>query len=368
MQDLLLCCALLCSYCRLFCALRCCFPLLQLCLLLKHLRSSAFSPFFTGFCHFRIFHTSLLAIFHTSLSPFFSSKTHALSHTIFHFSYLMKTVGETWLIRLSVVLPSVVLWLIIRQYFSSYISAGTSSLLRTSVQPLSSFLHASVLPSATSTWPPLEAPMFVGFLTFLYWVLSLSYFSPIAVSYFSYFDVTLFFFINSCAFWHYLSFLLPDKASERNVVNSSFCCSSVCFSLHYYTSILFVLYKWWNFFSYAHLGAAIVFFSARLGAAFCCFNFPFCWSISVRPLSHLSLLGFVTFVFSHTSLSAIFHLSLSPFFLHKLMRFLILSFISPTLWSLWRKRRWVFCLLSFLLLFLRLLFFKLFYVNTLYTT
>ena len=69
-------------------------------------------------------------------------------------------------------------------------SAGTSSLLRTSVQPLSPLLRASVLPSAALTLHSVEAPTFVRFLTFLYWVLSLSYFSHLAVSYFSYFAVT----------------------------------------------------------------------------------------------------------------------------------------------------------------------------------
>ena len=67
MPELLLCCALRCSHCRLFCALRSCLMLFQICLL----RSSSFSPFFTGFCHFRNFYTSLSPIFHTSLSPFF---------------------------------------------------------------------------------------------------------------------------------------------------------------------------------------------------------------------------------------------------------------------------------------------------------
>ena len=43
------------SHCRLFCALRCCLLLLQLYLLLKHLRSFAFSPFFTGFDTFVFF-------------------------------------------------------------------------------------------------------------------------------------------------------------------------------------------------------------------------------------------------------------------------------------------------------------------------
>ena len=71
MPELLLCCALVCSHCRLSCALHCCLLLLQLCLLLNALRSFAFSANFHGFCHFRIFHTSLSAIFHSSLSPFY---------------------------------------------------------------------------------------------------------------------------------------------------------------------------------------------------------------------------------------------------------------------------------------------------------
>ena len=157
-------------------ALRCCLLLLQLCLLFNHLRSSAFSPFSSGFCHICNFHTSLSPIFHTSLSPYFFINscafsyclsfllpdeasgrnvgnstvcfstlscslnyytsilfvlhksrnflsvahfgaailvfsacfflsTHALSLTVFHISYLMKLLGETSLILLSVVLP-----------------------------------------------------------------------------------------------------------------------------------------------------------------------------------------------------------------------------------------------------------------------
>ena len=102
-----------CSHSRLFCRLRCCLLLRQRRLLFNHLRSSALSPFSTGFCHFRIFHTLLSSIFHISLSPFF--------------------------------------------------------------------------------------------------------------------------FINSRAFSYYLSFLLPDDASGRNVVNSTACWSTVCCSLNYYT-------------------------------------------------------------------------------------------------------------------------------------
>ena len=117
----------------------------------------------------------------------------------------------------------------------------------------------------------------------------------------------LFFFINSCAFSYYLSFLLPDEASGRNVVNSTACRSTVCCSLNYYTSILFVLHNCRNFLSVAHFGAAILVFSARFGAASCCFNFVFWSTTYVRPLSHLSLLGFVTFGF--------FTLRCHPFFI-----------------------------------------------------
>ena len=71
MLELLLCCALRCCHSRLFCTFRCCVLLLQLFLHFYRLSSSAFSSFSTGFCHFRIFHTSLSPFCHTSLSPFF---------------------------------------------------------------------------------------------------------------------------------------------------------------------------------------------------------------------------------------------------------------------------------------------------------
>ena len=64
-----------------------------------------------------------------------------------------------------------------------------------------------------------------------------------------------------------------------------------------YTSILFVLHKCRKFFFFADFGAAILVFSARFGAASCCCNFAFCSTTYVRPLSHLSLLALVTFVF-----------------------------------------------------------------------
>ena len=146
----------------------------------------------------------------------------------------------------------------------------------------------------------------------------------------------LFLIINLWAFLCYLWFLLPDETCWRNLVNSTVCCSSVCCSLKYYTSILFVLHKCNNFFSVAHFGSALV-FSARFGAAFFCFNFAFCWSSYVCPLSHLSLLAFVTFVFFTLRFQLFFYFSLSPFFLHQSIRLLTLASISPTWWSLWAK-------------------------------
>ena len=146
----------------------------------------------------------------------------------------------------------------------------------------------------------------------------------------------VFFFINFCTFSYCLSFVLPDEAYGRNVVNSTVCCSTVCCStvccsLNYNTSIPFVLHKTQKFFCVAHFGAAILVFSARFGAASCSCNFAFCSTTYVHPLSHLSLLAFVTFVFFTLRCHLKFHTSLSPFCLHKLMGFLILSFISPCL-------------------------------------
>ena len=129
---------------------------------LSHLSLLAFVTFvfFTLRCHL----FSYLAV------TFFSSSTHTLSHIFFHFSYLMKPDGGTVLILLSVVLPFVALKIILRQYFSCYINAGTSSLLRTSVHPFSSFLRASAPPDAV-TLPSVKPPTFVCFLTFLYCLL-----------------------------------------------------------------------------------------------------------------------------------------------------------------------------------------------------
>ena len=167
MPELLLCCALPCSHSLLFCALWCCLLLLQLFVLFNHLLSCAFSPFSTGFCHFRNFHTSLSPIFHTSLSPFFFINSSAFS---WYLSFLLpdEACGR------SVFNSTFLLFCIVREYFSSKMNAGTSSLLHTSVEPFSTFLRALVLPSTASILPSSQPPTFVRFLSFLYWVLSLS--------------------------------------------------------------------------------------------------------------------------------------------------------------------------------------------------
>ena len=153
---------------------------------------------------------------------------------------------------------------------------------------------------------PLSHPSLLAFVTFFNIHNSLS---PIFHT-----SLSPFFFINLCAFSYCLSFLLPDEASGRNVVNSTVCCSTVCCSLNYYTSILFMLQKCRSLFSVAHFGAAILVFSARFGAASCCCNFAFCSTTYVRPLSHLSLLAFATF--------AIFTLRCHLFFI---IRFIFFS-------------------------------------------
>ena len=67
MPELLFRCSLRCSHSRLLCMLRCCLLLLEVGVMFNHLRSSAFSPFSSGFCHFPNFHTSRSPILHTSL-------------------------------------------------------------------------------------------------------------------------------------------------------------------------------------------------------------------------------------------------------------------------------------------------------------
>ena len=104
-------------------------------------------------------------------------------------------------------------------------------------------------------------------------------------------------------------------------------CSTVCFFLNYYTSILFVLHKCRNFFCVPHFGAAILVFSVRFGAASGCCKFALCSTTYVRPLSHLSLLALSLFYFSHFAVTYFSYFAVT-FFLHKLMRFVILSFIS----------------------------------------
>ena len=129
---------------------------------------------------------------------------------------------------------------------------------------------------------PLSHLSLLAFVTFV--------FSTLGCHLFFILRCHLFFFINSWVFSCCLSFLLPDEACGRNVVNSTVCCSTVCCSLNYYTSILFVLHKCRIFFSVAHFGGTIIVFSARFGAVFCCRNFAFFQPpTSVRFLTFLYL-------------------------------------------------------------------------------
>ena len=123
---------------------------------------------------------------------------------------------------------------------------------------------------------PLSHLSLLAFVTFVFFTLRCHLFFILRCHLFFILRCHLFFFINSCAFSYCLSFLLPDEASGRNVVNSAVCCSSVFCSLNYYTSIHFVLQKSRNFFWVTHFGAAILVFPARFVAASGCCNFAFC--------------------------------------------------------------------------------------------
>ena len=93
MPELLLCCALRWSHCRLFCAFPWCLLLLQRCLLFNHLRSSAFSPFSTGFCHFCIFQLHCHPFFILRCQLFFFINSYASSYCL---SFLLpdETYGQ----------------------------------------------------------------------------------------------------------------------------------------------------------------------------------------------------------------------------------------------------------------------------------
>ena len=192
--------------------------------------------------------------------------------------------------------------------------AGTSSLLRTSVKSFSSLLRASVLPPAAANFTfcsttyvrPLSHLSHLAFVTFVFLTIPCHLFVILLCH--------LFFFINSSAVSYCLSFLLRDEASGRNVVNSTFCYSTVCCSLKSHRSILFVLHKSRNFLSVANFSAAIVVFPSRIGAASCCCNFAFCSTTYVRPLSPLlywllSLLYFSHFAVTYISYFAVTFLS-----------------------------------------------------------
>ena len=69
-----------------------------------------------------------------------------------------------------------------------------------------------------------------AFYYFNFALCSTSYVRPLShLSLFCILRCHLFFFIKSCAFLYYLSFLLPDEASGWNVVHSTAFCSTVCY-------------------------------------------------------------------------------------------------------------------------------------------
>ena len=233
MPELLLCCALRCSHCRLFCTLRCCLLLLQLCLLLKQLRSSAFSPFFTGFCRFRNVHTSLAAIFLISLSPFFLHKL--MRFLILSFNSL--TWWSVWAKRCQFycLLFYCLLFFIIRRYFSSihecrnffsvahFCAAISDFSSRVGAAfYCSNFAHAFC---STTYGRAVSQLSLLGFVTFVFFTLRCHLFFLLRCH--------LFFFINSCSFSCYLPFLLPIETSGRNAVNSTACCCTDCRSRIY---------------------------------------------------------------------------------------------------------------------------------------
>ena len=200
-------------------------------------------------------------------------------------------------------------------------------MLRTSVQPFSSSLRAAVLSPAAATLPSVQPATFVRFLTFLHWLLSLLYLPDIAFTCFLYSAVT--FFLHKLVRFLILYFISLNWWSRKSTVF----CSTVCCSLNYYRSILFVLHKCRNFFCVAH---SVHPFSSFLRASL----LPPAAAIlpSVQPPTFVRFLTFLYWLlsllyFSPLAIKYFSYLAVT-FYLHKLMRFLILSFISLTWWSL----------------------------------
>ena len=163
MPELLFRCSFRCSHSRLLCTLLWCLLLLQLCLRFNHLCPSAFSPFSSGFCHFRNFHTCLSLIYHTSLSPFF---LHKLMRFLI-LSFITLTWGSLW-------------------------GKGCQSYSLCFYYLLFSVAHfdAAILLFSTrfaaSTLPSVQPPTFVRFLG----VVIFFFFSHFVVTYFWYVAVT----------------------------------------------------------------------------------------------------------------------------------------------------------------------------------
>ena len=125
--------------------------------------------------------------------------------------------------------------------------------------------------------------------------------------------------------------------------------------VHQLTSKLFVVDDCRNFFPVEHFGASIPVFSARFSVVFSCFNFAFCSTTYVRPLSHLFLLGFVTFVFFRFRCHLFFILRCQLFFFRKSSALpYYLSFLLPDGASAWAQRCQFYCLFFYFVLFFNL--------------
>ena len=266
MPELLLCCALWSSHSCHFSALKCWILLLKICLLFNHLRSSAFPPFSTCFCHFCFIHTSLSPFFLHKLMRFlilsFISLTwwslgakRRLSFFACFFTFLLNVITTSSSLNYY---TSILFVLHKCRNFFSVAHFGAAILVFPARLGAASYCCNCSFCSTTYV-RPLSHLSLLAFVTFVFFTLRCHLFFILRCH--------LFFFINLSDLSYCLSFLLPDEASGRNVVNSTVSCSPVCCSLNSWTSIPFLLHKCRNFFCVEHFGAAILVFSARFGAA-----------------------------------------------------------------------------------------------------
>ena len=204
----------------------------------------------------------------------------------------MKPLGETSLILLSVVLPSVanyymsILCVLCKRRNFFFVAHFSAAIIVFSARFGAACCCCNFAFCSTTYVRPLSHRSLLAFVTFVFFTLRCHLFFILRCH--------LFFFINhglSHTVFHSSHLMKP--LGETSLILLAVVLPSVA---NYYMSILCVLCKRRNFFSVAHLGAAILVFSELFGAASCCCNFALCSTTYVRLLSHLSLLAFVNFV------------------------------------------------------------------------